>query len=47
MIEYADMAAYEARTAFENANPEWKALFAAQPDSPRTLRSVDLLTELG
>jgi hypothetical protein len=31
-------------TAFENANPEWKELFAAQPDSPETLLSVELLT---
>ncbi|HEY8742660.1 MAG TPA: hypothetical protein VIU62_06155 [Chloroflexota bacterium] len=34
------------RTAFENANEDWKKLFAAQPDSPETLRSVELLTEL-
>jgi hypothetical protein len=44
MIEYPDMAAYGARTAFENANPEWKQLFAAQQDSPETLLSVELLT---
>jgi len=47
VIEYPDMAAYGARTAFENANPDWKKLFAAQPDSPETLRSVELLTEIG
>jgi hypothetical protein len=46
MIEYPDMAAYGARTAFENSNSEWKKLFAAQPDSPETLISVELLTEL-
>src|SRR5262249_25699883 len=46
MIEYEDMAAYGARTAFENSNQEWKKLFAAQPDSPETLRSVQLLTEI-
>ena len=46
MIEYPDMAAYGARTAFENANEDWKKLFAAQPDSPETLRSVELLTEM-
>ena len=46
MIEYADMAAYGARTAFENANPEWKTLFASHPDSPETLLSVELLTSL-
>ncbi|HJU09877.1 MAG TPA: hypothetical protein VJ728_03320 [Candidatus Binataceae bacterium] len=26
MIEYEDMLAYGARTAFENSNPEWKKL---------------------
>ena len=46
MIEYEDMAAYGARTAFENSNTEWKKLFEAQPDSPETLRSVELLTEI-
>jgi hypothetical protein len=46
MIEYADMAAYGARTAFENANQDWKTLFACQPDSPETLLSVELLTSL-
>jgi len=45
MIEYEDMAAYGARTAFENANPEWKKLFEAKPDSAETLLSVQLLTE--
>jgi MFS family permease len=44
VIEYADMAAYGSRTAFENANPDWKRLFASQPDSPETLLSVELLT---
>jgi hypothetical protein len=46
LIEYADIAAYGARTAFENRNREWKELFAAQPDSPETLLSVELLSEL-
>lgn len=46
MIEYPDMAAYGARTAFENSNYEWKKLFAAQPDSPEVLVSVELLTEM-
>ena len=45
MIEYEDMAAYGARTAFENSNAEWKKLFEARPDSPETLVSVELLTE--
>jgi hypothetical protein len=45
LIEYEDMAAYGARTAFENSNAEWKKLFAASPDSPERLVSVELLTE--
>ncbi len=44
-IEYEDMAAYGARTAYENANAEWRALFEARPDSPERLVSVELLTE--
>jgi hypothetical protein len=44
MIEYPDMAAYGARTAFENANTDWKRLFAPKPDSPEALLSVELLT---
>jgi hypothetical protein len=46
MIEYADMAAYGSRTSFENNNAAWKKLFASQPDSPETLLSVELLTEV-
>jgi hypothetical protein len=46
VIEYQDMAAYGARTTFENDNPEWRALFAAHPNSPETLVSVQLLTEM-
>jgi hypothetical protein len=46
MIDYPDMAAYGARTAFENSNSDWKKLFAAQPDSAETLISVELLTEM-
>ena len=45
-IEYNDMGAYGARTAFETANTEWRKLFAATPDSPERLVSVELLTEL-
>ena len=45
LIEYDDMAAYGARTAFENGNAEWRQLFAARPDSPERLVSVELLTE--
>ena len=46
-IEYEDMAAYGARTSFEHSNADWKALFEARPDSPETLISVELLSELG
>jgi len=46
MIEYEDMAAYGARTAFENANVEWRKLFEPTRDSPETLISVELLTEV-
>jgi hypothetical protein len=46
MIEYEDMAAYGARTAFEDANTEWRRLFAPERDSPETLVSVELLTEI-
>jgi hypothetical protein len=45
-IEYESMAAYGARTDFEDSNREWRELFAATPDSPETLVSVELLTEL-
>ena len=45
LIEYEDMAAYGARTAFENSNEEWRELFAAKPDSPEFLVRVELLTE--
>jgi hypothetical protein len=44
-IEYPDMAAYGARTAWEQSNPKWRELFAACPDSPERLVSVQLLTE--
>ena len=44
--EYEDMAAYGARTAYENQNPQWREMFAAQPDSPEELESVQLLTEI-
>ena len=46
MIEYADMAAYGARTAFESTNLAWKQLFAATEDSPERLVSVELFTEI-
>jgi hypothetical protein len=40
------MAAYGARTDYENSNAEWRELFAAKQDSPETLVSVQLLTEI-
>ena len=46
MIEYTDMAAYGARTAFELSNAAWRALFASTPDAPERLVSVQLLTEI-
>ena len=46
MIEYDDMAAYGARIAYEQSNANWRRLFEATPDSPETLLSVELLTEL-
>lgn len=45
-IEYENMAVYEARTAFEKSNAEWQELFAAKADSPESLVSVQLLTEI-
>ena len=44
-IEYPDMAAYGARTAWEQGNPAWRVWFAARSDSPERLVSVQLLTE--
>jgi hypothetical protein len=46
MIEYEDMAAYGARTAFEAANAEWQRLFEPAANAPETLVSVELLTEV-
>lgn len=45
-IEYEDMAAYGARTKFEDESTEWRELFARQEDSPEELVSVQLLTEI-
>ena len=45
-LEYEDMAAYGARTAFENSNAEWRTMFEAKADSPETLLSVELLVGL-
>jgi NIPSNAP len=46
MLEYEDMAAYGARTAFEAANAEWQRLFEPAANAPETLLSVELLTEV-
>jgi hypothetical protein len=46
MLEYPDMAAYGARTAFEHANEEWQRLFEPAANGPETLVSVELLTEV-
>ena len=46
VLEYDDMAAYGARTVFEQANADWRALFEASAESPETLLAVELLTEL-
>ena len=43
-IEYPDMAAYGARTAWEQANPAWRKL-SPRPDSPERLVPFQLLTE--
>jgi hypothetical protein len=45
LIEYEDMAAYGARTAFEQSNEKWRELFDATPNSPEQLMRVELLTE--
>lgn len=45
-VEYADMAAYGARTAFEYRNTEWQTLFNETIDSPQRLVSVELLSEI-
>jgi NIPSNAP len=46
MLEYEDMAAYGARTAFENANAEWRRLFEPAANAPEKLVSVELLMEV-
>lgn len=44
ILEYADMAAYGARTDFEQANADWRELFGAKEDSPERLLGVELLS---
>jgi NIPSNAP len=46
MLEYEDMAAYGARTAFEQANADWQRLFEPAANAPEKLVSVELLTEV-
>lgn len=45
-IEYESMSAFGARNDFEHRNVEWQQLFAPRGDSPETLVSVRLLTEM-
>ncbi len=45
LIEYEDMAAYGARTVFEQGNQNWQELFATAQNSPEQLMRVELLTE--
>jgi hypothetical protein len=46
MVEHEDMAAYGARTAFEQANKDWQRLFEPSATAPEKLVSVELLTEV-
>jgi hypothetical protein len=46
MLEYEDMAAYGARTAFEQLNTDWQRLFEPAANAPEKLVSVELLTEV-
>jgi NIPSNAP len=46
MLEYEDMAAYGARTAYEQANKDWQRLFEPAANAPEKLVSVELLTEV-
>jgi hypothetical protein len=46
MLEYEDMAAYGARTAFEQGNRDWQDLFEPAANAPEKLVSVELLTEV-
>ncbi len=46
MLEYEDMAAYGARTAFEQASQDWQRLFEPSATAPEKLVSVELLTEV-
>src|ERR1700722_2553420 len=45
MLEYEGMAAYGARTAFEQANTDWQRLFDPSAAAPEKLVSVERLTE--
>jgi hypothetical protein len=45
-LEYADMAAYGARNAWEGATPAWRALFDETPEAPQRLLSVELLSDV-
>lgn len=44
--EYESMSAFGARNDFEHKDVEWQRLFASRDDSPESLVSVRLLTEM-
>lgn len=46
LLEYADMAAFGARNAWESANAEWRKLFDETPAAPQRLVSVELLSDV-
>ena len=46
IVEHEDMAAYGARTTFEQANADWQRLFEPSATAPEKLVSVELLTEV-
>ena len=51
VIEYEDMAAYGAQTAWENGNPDWRALsrprrFSGMPDLGATPHRVHTVTNM-
>lgn len=45
-IEYANFAAYGARTDFEHGQAAWTALWGAQPDAPEQLLGIELLEQV-
>lgn len=45
-LEYANLAAYGARTDFERSQPAWAAIWGAQADAPEQLLGVELLEQI-